>query len=165
MAASALPYRPCVGVMLLNGQGQVFVGRRIDTPGGAWQMPQGGIDTGETPLQAAWREMREETGTDKAELLGQSREWLRYELPPAIAANLWGGRFCGQEQKWFAFCFTGTDADIRLDHHSPPEFSDWRWADMAELPRLIVPFKRDLYARLVEEFAPLAERCRRRAGL
>jgi putative (di)nucleoside polyphosphate hydrolase len=159
--STRLPYRPCVGVMLLNRAGQALVARRIDTPGDAWQMPQGGIDDGETPLQAAWREMHEEIGTDKAVLLGESRAWLRYELPGALARRMWGGRYCGQEQKWFAFCFTGTDGDIRLDHHNPPEFSEWRWAELAELPRLIVPFKRDVYARLAEEFAPYAARCRR----
>jgi putative (di)nucleoside polyphosphate hydrolase len=161
-AAASLTYRPCVGVMLINRDGRVLVARRIDTPGDAWQMPQGGIDEGETPLAAAWREMREEIGTDKADLLGESRDWLRYDLPAELAGKVWGGRYRGQEQKWFAFRFTGEDGDIRLDHHDAPEFSEWRWADLAELPRLIVPFKRDLYAQLAEEFAPLAEECRRR---
>ncbi len=154
-------YRRNVGIMLIDDRGRVFVGRRLDTPGEAWQMPQGGIDEGETAEQAAWREMREEVGTDKAELLGESRDWLRYDLPPDLAGRLWGGCYCGQEQKWFAFRFTGEDGDIDIARHEP-EFAEWRWIDPAELPRLIIGFKRDLYARVVEEFAPLIARCRRR---
>jgi putative (di)nucleoside polyphosphate hydrolase len=146
--------------MLINDRGQVLVARRIDTPGEAWQMPQGGVDKGETPIEAAWREMMEEIGTDKAELLGESSGWLRYDLPDGLAEKLWGGGYRGQEQKWFAFRFTGKDSDIDLTRHEP-EFAEWRWADPAELPHLIVPFKRDIYARLVEEFAPLIARCRR----
>lgn len=150
-----LPYRKGVGIMLLDRGGRVFVARRIDMPSAAWQMPQGGIDAGETPLEAAWREMLEEIGTDRAELIAESRRWLRYDLPAELAAQLWRGRFRGQEQKWFAFRFTGTDADIDITRHKHPEFSDWRWAAMAELPDLIVPFKRQLYADLVIEFGAL----------
>jgi putative (di)nucleoside polyphosphate hydrolase len=152
-----LPYRPGVGIMLLNREGAVFVAQRIDMPSDAWQMPQGGIDKGETPLDAAWREMREEIGTHRAELMAESSDWLTYDLPRDLAAKLWRGRFRGQRQKWFAFRFTGTDRDIDIAGHDHPEFSQWRWAAMAELPSLIVPFKRQLYQRLVEEFGPLIE--------
>jgi putative (di)nucleoside polyphosphate hydrolase len=148
-------YRPCVGVMLLNAASRVFVAERIDTPG-AWQMPQGGIDKGETPLEAARRELKEETGTDRAELIAESRGWLTYDLPPDLAAKLWRGRFKGQTQKWFAFRFLGSDADIDLESHHP-EFARWRWAEMPDLPRLIVPFKRRVYEQVVEEFARLAD--------
>ncbi len=156
--SARLTYRKGVGIMLLNRADRVFVARRIDMPSDAWQMPQGGIDAGETPLEAAWREMLEETGTDRAELLAESRRWLRYDLPAELAAQLWRGRFRGQEQKWFAFRFTGADADIDIKRHKHPEFSDWRWARMEELPGLIVPFKRQLYADLVAEFAALVAR-------
>ena len=150
------PYRAGVGVMLLNRQAQVLVGRRIDMPSDAWQMPQGGIDGNETPEAAAWREMREETGTDKAALLAESRDWYFYDLPPDLADQIWHGRFRGQRQKWFAFRFLGEDSDIDITTHRP-EFSDWKWAPMSELPSLIVPFKRRLYADLVSEFGHLAE--------
>ncbi|HXQ40668.1 MAG TPA: RNA pyrophosphohydrolase [Candidatus Udaeobacter sp.] len=150
------PYRPGVGVMLLNRQAEVLVGKRIDMPSDAWQMPQGGIDADETPEAAAWREMREEIGTDKAALLAESRDWYFYDLPPDLADQIWHGRFRGQRQKWFAFRFLGQDGDIDITTHRP-EFSDWKWAPMAELPSLIVPFKRRLYADLLAEFGHLAE--------
>ncbi len=145
-----LPYRQGVGIMLLNRQGRVFVAQRIDMPSAAWQMPQGGIDKGESPLEAAWRELKEETGTDKAEVIGESRDWYVYDLPVDLAPKLWRGRFRGQTQKWFVFRFLGSDKDIDIATENP-EFSDWKWADMAELPDLIVPFKRTLYSRLIEE--------------
>jgi len=151
-------YRKGVGILLLDSSGRVFVARRTDTPEDAWQMPQGGIDDGETPYEAAVRELEEETGTDKVELLAESRRWLDYDLPPELKGQIWGGRFPGQTQKWFAFRFTGTDADINLNHHDPPEFSDWRWVDARALPDLIVPFKRQLYRDLLAEFAPLLGR-------
>lgn len=154
-AGPPLRYRRGVGIMLLNASRQVFVAKRIDMPGDAWQMPQGGIDKGETPVAAAWREMREEIGTDRATLRAESRDWLRYDLPADLVPRLWGGRFRGQEQKWFAFDFTGSDADIDIAQHHHPEFSDWRWVEMDQLPELIVPFKRQLYIDLVAEFAPL----------
>jgi len=147
-------YRRGVGIMLLNRQRLAFVGRRIDTPG-AWQMPQGGIDDGESPRQAALRELKEEIGTDKAEILAESAQWLRYDLPGAEdGMRLWGGRYRGQEQKWFAMRFTGTDADIDLATHHP-EFDAWRWLPTAELPALIVPFKRALYEAVLAEFRDL----------
>lgn len=146
-----LPYRPGVGIMLLNGDGRVFVAKRIDMTSEAWQMPQGGIDDGETPLMAAKRELGEEIGTRKAELLQESRDWLTYDLPDELIPKLWGGKFRGQRQKWFAMRFTGSDSDINIatDH---PEFCEWKWLEPAQLPDIIVPFKRKLYAALVEEF-------------
>ena len=150
-----LPYRRGVGIMLLNRRAQVFVAQRIDMPSAAWQMPQGGIDKGESPLEAALRELKEETGTDKAEKIGESRDWYRYDLPADLAPKLWRGRYRGQTQKWFVFRFLGRDTDIDIATDKP-EFSAWKWAEMAELPSLIVPFKRSLYVRLVDEFGHFA---------
>jgi putative (di)nucleoside polyphosphate hydrolase len=148
-----LPYRRGVGVTLLNAEGQVLVAERIDTPG-AWQMPQGGIDGDEDPWTAARRELVEEIGTAKAERLAETG-WLRYELPRDLVGHVWRGRYRGQEQKWFAARFTGTEQDIDLNAHRSPEFSAWRWVRMAELPDLIVPFKRSLYREIVAAFMPL----------
>lgn len=150
-AARAQGYRPGVGVMLLDRANRVFVGRRIDMQGDNWQMPQGGIDRGETPRQAALRELKEEVGTDKAEILAESQGWLSYEVPAEIAGRLWRGRYRGQRQKWFAMRFTGEDRDIDLMTHHP-EFDAWRWVAPAELPTLIVPFKRQLYRDILQEF-------------
>jgi putative (di)nucleoside polyphosphate hydrolase len=155
LADSELPhYRPAVGIMLLNRLGKVFVGRRIDMPAGlaAWQMPQGGIDPGETPREAALRELLEEVGTSAAEILGESRGWLHYDVPPEIAGNMWGGRYRGQRQKWFAMRFLGDDADIDPAASSHPEFDAWEWVAPPLLPELIVPFKRQLYLDVLAEF-------------
>jgi putative (di)nucleoside polyphosphate hydrolase len=152
-----LPYRPGVGIMLVNQKGQVFVAQRIDNPGPAWQMPQGGIDAGEEPLQAAWRELHEEVGTDHARYIGESRDWFTYDLPVELVPQIWKGRFRGQRQKWFVFRFLGTDRDINIATEHP-EFSSWRWAELDELPGLIVPFKRKLYHDLVAELAPFIGR-------
>jgi putative (di)nucleoside polyphosphate hydrolase len=152
-----LPYRPCVGMMLLNGRGEAFVARRIDMPSESWQMPQGGIDAGEAPNVAVFREMREEIGTEKAQVLGESAGWHDYDLPPELLGKIWGGRYRGQRQKWFVLRFTGNDADINIATPEP-EFLAWKWAPVAQLPDLIVPFKRDLYTKIVAEFAPYAER-------
>ncbi len=149
-----LPYRRGVGIMLFDRRHHVLVAQRLDMPSAAWQMPQGGIDEGETPLEAAWREMAEEIGTVKAELLAESRGWLSYDLPADLVPRLWHGRFRGQQQKWFAFRFTGRDDDIDIARENP-EFSAWQWAPLESLPDLIVPFKRTLYRQLVEEFRPL----------
>ena len=155
-----LPYRPCVGLLLLNGEGKVFVGRRIDTAkegDNIWQMPQGGIDDGETPAEAALRELAEEIGTDKAEIVAESRHWLRYDLPPQLVGKVWTGRYRGQEQRWFALRFLGKDADIDLAT-AHPEFDAWRWVDLDDVPALVIPFKRDTYRAVVEEFKALLGR-------
>jgi putative (di)nucleoside polyphosphate hydrolase len=151
---SRLGYRRGVGIMLLDKRGRVFVGRRLDTPD-AWQMPQGGIDEGEAPDAAAFRELKEEIGTNQADIIAETKGWLRYDLPKPLQGKVWGGGYRGQEQKWFAMQFRGADRDIRLDHHHHPEFDDWRWVEAKDLPKLIVPFKRKLYKALLEEFADL----------
>jgi putative (di)nucleoside polyphosphate hydrolase len=158
---SGLPYRPNVGAVLFNRNGLVFVARRADLPNaegepGGWQLPQGGIDAGEDPRSAVLRELAEEIGTDHAIIIGEHREWLTYELPPHLLGVALGGRYRGQRQRWFALRFTGDDADIRLDHDPHPEFDAWRWAGLAELPRLAVDFKRPIYEVLVRSFAPFA---------
>jgi putative (di)nucleoside polyphosphate hydrolase len=149
----ALRYRRGVGIMLLDPARRVLVGRRIDTPG-AWQMPQGGIDAGESPKAAARRELKEEVGTDKAKIIAESKHWLRYDLPAELHDVAWGGGYRGQEQKWFAMRFTGQDRDIDLNTHHP-EFDAWKWVAGADLTALIVPFKRALYEAVLAEFAPL----------
>ena len=150
-----LPYRPCVGVLLFNARRQVFVGQRIDMVQEAWQMPQGGIDRGEDPRDTALRELEEETGVrpDKVELVAETREWLRYDLPPNLVNRVWRGRYRGQEQKWFAARFLGTDADVDIDT-SHPEFSDWRWSPVDEIAANAVSFKRALYEAVIAEFRP-----------
>jgi putative (di)nucleoside polyphosphate hydrolase len=156
LSESDLPfYRPAVGIMLVNPAGLAFIGRRIDMPAGlaAWQMPQGGIDPGESPREAAFRELNEEVGTDKADILAETGGWLHYDLPSDIASRMWSGRWRGQRQKWFLMRFTGTDADINpaTEH---PEFDAWEWVEPERLPELIVPFKRQLYRELLAEFRP-----------
>lgn len=146
-----LPYREGVGIMLFNKDGLVFVAKRIDMTSEAWQMPQGGIDAGETPLQAAMRELKEEIGTDKAIVTCESRDWYLYDLPEELIGKVWGGRYRGQRQKWYAMRFTGTDSDINIDTEDP-EFSQWQWVPLQQLPDLIVPFKRKLYQALIDEF-------------
>ncbi len=156
--AAGLPYRPGVGAMLLNGEGDVFVGRRSGVRrGNVWQMPQGGIDDGETPAMAVMRELAEEIGTDTADIIAETKGWLTYDLPDDLMGVSWGGRYRGQTQKWFALRFTGVDADFDLNAHGKPEFTDWKWVAMAELPRLVVPFKRRLYDEILAEFQDLAE--------
>lgn len=147
-------YRPGVGIVLLDADRNVFVGQRRDTTAEAWQMPQGGIDPGETPLAAAIRELREEIGTDLVELLRESAVWRSYDLPSAIAARMWNGRYPGQTQKWVAFRFLGRDEDIDIEGPHP-EFSAWRWARASELVDLAVPFKRGVYLSVVDEFRSL----------
>lgn len=151
---TGLPYREGVGIMLFNAEGHVFVARRIDMPSQAWQMPQGGIDAGETSHAAALRELEEEIGTAKAEVLAESRDWLTYELPCWLVPKVWGGRYRGQRQKWFAMRFLGEDADINIATEMP-EFLDWKWEEINRLPELIVPFKRRLYQDLIAEFGHL----------
>ncbi|SEM52523.1 putative (di)nucleoside polyphosphate hydrolase [Sphingomonas gellani] len=152
---SDLPYRPCAGVMLIDAQGRAFVGQRLDTTLEAWQMPQGGIDPGEDALAAALRELGEETGVrpEHVELIAEAPTELFYDLPPELVGKVWKGKWRGQRQRWFLFRFTGTDADI--DIATPhPEFRAWRWSDPADLPAMIVPFKKALYEQVLTAFAP-----------
>lgn len=151
------PYRPNVGLVLFNSAGLVFTARRIDTKETAWQFPQGGIDEGEDPRTAAMRELEEEIGTNKAEIIGESSAWYSYDLPPQVADTWQKGRWRGQKQKWFALQFLGTDADIDI-HTEHPEFAEWRWMKLSEVPAVIVPFKRALYQQVVGEFQPFADR-------
>jgi 8-oxo-dGTP pyrophosphatase MutT (NUDIX family) len=144
-------YRKGVGVMLLNERNEVFVGQRIDARHDAWQMPQGGINEGEDPRDAAFRELKEEVGTDKARIIAESKAWLRYDLP-SEAGKRWEGRWRGQRQKWFVMRFEGTDADVNVATEHP-EFADWKWVPIANLPNLIVSFKRQLYVDIVREFS------------
>jgi putative (di)nucleoside polyphosphate hydrolase len=161
-----LPYRPCVGVMVLNRSGRVFVGRRFEGPEHidethVWQMPQGGIDPGENPWPAALRELYEETSIRSVERLGEIADWLAYDIPRDIVGQAWGGRYRGQTQRWFALRFTGDDREI--DILSPgggvhePEFIAWKWESIARLPDLVVPFKRSIYERVVREFSKFAD--------
>lgn len=151
-----LPYRKGVGAVLFNAGGLIFVGRRIDTPGDAWQLPQGGVADGEKPARAVLRELREEIGTDKAEILAKSSAWLRYDLPADLVGRVWRGRYRGQRQRWFALRFTGSDADIDIAASRHAEFDAWRWVAFTDLPALAVPFKRTLYTRLLDEFGHFA---------
>lgn len=148
-----LPYRPCVGVMLINREGLIFAGQRIDSETPAWQMPQGGIDAGESPAVAALRELEEEIGVppELAEVIAETPDWLAYDLPHEIVPRIWKGRFRGQQQKWFLLRFLGSDAQIRLDTKHP-EFSEWRWISAQELLDSIVPFKRAIYEQVVAHF-------------
>jgi putative (di)nucleoside polyphosphate hydrolase len=146
-------YRPCVGVMLVNHEGLVFVGQRIGLDGDAWQMPQGGLDKGEAPAEAAMRELEEEIGTAKARIIAETEGWFDYDLPPEFIGKRWRGKYRGQSQKWFACLFEGEDSDIHLDT-AHPEFSDWRWVAFEELADLIVAFKRDVYRAVVAELGP-----------
>ena len=153
MTADDLPLRPCVGVVLLNASGLIWAGRRLDSPVPAWQMPQGGIDDGETPSVAALRELREETGIVARDVvrLDKMRGWVTYDLPPDLLGKVWGGKYRGQRQKWFCYRFTGTDDQVTIatDH---PEFSAWAWVQADALVAGIVPFKRAVYAQVIAAF-------------
>jgi len=161
----SLPYRPCAGIMVLNAQGLVFVGRRTEGPEHTdathvWQMPQGGIDEDEDPYKAALRELYEETSIRSVEKLGEIADWLTYDIPREIVGRAWKGEYRGQKQKWFALRFTGTESEIDILNPGgghEPEFVEWRWAQMRELPDLVVPFKRQTYERVVAEFAKFAK--------
>jgi putative (di)nucleoside polyphosphate hydrolase len=158
---SALPYRPNVGACLFNRAGLVLIARRADVPAGevatgAWQLPQGGLDEGEDPAEAVLRELKEEIGTRDAIILGQMPEWLNYDLPAHLIGKALGGKYRGQKQMWFALRFQGQDSDIRLDANSHQEFDAWRWAELASLPEIVVPFRRPIYERLARDFARYA---------
>lgn len=160
---SEMGYRPCVGLMVLNERGEIWVGQRIDTPGDSegrgtwWQMPQGGIDEGEEPKDAALRELYEETGMKTVELLDEVQDWLFYDLPPHLLGIAWGGRYRGQKQRWYAVRFNGPDSEINIVPADPAnrEFITWRWAAADEIINLIVPFKRDVYREVLARFHPL----------
>ena len=165
MSHESLPYRPCVGTMVLNAQSLVFIGRRTEGPEHVdlthvWQMPQGGIDEGEDPWPAALRELAEETNITSVTKLGEIPDWLAYDLPPEVAKHAWKGRFRGQKQKWYALRFTGDDSEIDILHPAgghEPEFVEWRWEPMRNLPDLVIAFKREVYQRVVDAFAHLAK--------
>jgi putative (di)nucleoside polyphosphate hydrolase len=147
-------YRPCVGIALFNKDGQVFVGERIDTPG-AWQMPQGGIDEGENLTLAAFRELKEEIGTDKATIIKIHEKTIKYDLPNELQKKFWNGQYIGQEQTWIAMRFEGQDSNIILDADEHPEFSKWQWIDLDKTLDLIVPFKRNTYEQVIKAFKVL----------
>lgn len=161
MRPEDMPYRPNVGAVLFNRAGRIFVARRADFPNaegpaGGWQLPQGGIDEAEDPRIAIFRELKEEIGTDRAEILGEHPDWLQYDLPPDLIGRALGGKYRGQRQRWFALRFTGGDHGIRLDLDPHPEFDAWRWDDLANLPSLAVGFKQDIYGVLATSFARFA---------
>lgn len=145
------PYRPCVGIMLLNHENHVFIANRLDHPSNAWQMPQGGIEENEDPKIAVFRELKEEIGTDKATILAIAKQEYKYEIPSPLNRKIWGGRYRGQSQLWFLMRFTGTDTDINLETEHP-EFSAWRWTTVDELIPLAVHFKRSVYRQIIDEF-------------
>ena len=146
------PYRKCVGMMILNNNNEILVGKRIDHPSGFWQMPQGGIDKYENPEEAVWREMMEEIGTNKAKLLKISAQWINYDIPSETLKTLpWGHKYIGQTQKWFAFQFTREDNDINVGTENP-EFSEWKWTKIDSIINEIVPFKRNVYSIILKEF-------------
>ena len=159
-----LSYRPCVGMMLLNRAGLVFIGRRTGGPEHvdsvhSWQMPQGGLDEGEDPYQAALRELREETSVRSVALLAEAKDWYNYDLPTHVGRKAWKGKYRGQKQKWFALRFTGIEHEINVRNPvggHKPEFIEWRWEPVHNLPGLIIPFKRKVYERVVKEFSKFA---------
>ncbi len=164
MSFETLPYRLCAGMMVLNRTGLAFIGRRVNGPEHVdnthvWQMPQGGIDRGEDPWPAALRELREETNISSVQRLGEVAEWLTYDIPRELVGQAWNGKYRGQKQKWFALRFTGDESEIDIAHPAgghEPEFLEWRWEPVQNLPNLVVPFKRQTYVRVVAEFKKFA---------
>ncbi len=150
----SLPYRPGVGMMIIDKDNRVFLGKRIDSKSRGWQMPQGGIDLGETPSRAAMREMEEEIGSGKGEIIAESRNWYSYRIPEHMVGRLWEGKYCGQKQKWFLIRFTGTDDDINIEGEHP-EFEDWKWVNINLLFKNVIPFKIALYRQVIKEFKSL----------
>ena len=150
---ASLPYRPCVGVVLINTAGQIWAGQRIDSPAPAWQMPQGGIDEGEKPREAAYRELWEETGVtrDLVEFIGNTHGWVTYDLPPDLLGKVWKGKYRGQKQKWFLFRYLGSDEQISIDREHP-EFARWKWVGAQEMVEAIVPFKKAVYEEVIRSF-------------
>jgi putative (di)nucleoside polyphosphate hydrolase len=149
-------YRRCVGMVLFNARGEVFVGQRLDRMVEAWQMPQGGIDKGESAQAAAFRELKEEIGTDKAEIISETADWLAYDLPEELRGKLWKGRYRGQIQKWYLMRYTGDDGDINLQTKDP-EFRSWRWCHYNEIAEMAVPFKRGVYSEVVRRFSHMLD--------
>jgi putative (di)nucleoside polyphosphate hydrolase len=149
-----LPYRRGVGMVIINDNGQIFLGKRLESKFEAWQMPQGGIFVGETPSKAVKREMMEEIGCNSGEILAETKKWYSYNIPEFLVSKLWDGRYKGQQQKWFLIRFTGTDSDINVNTDNP-EFREWRWANISELLEIIVPFKKLLYKAVLKEFEPI----------
>lgn len=141
-------------MMIINPNNQIFVGRRVDSKANGWQMPQGGIDLGETPSSAALREMYEEIGTDKGRVIAESKRWYSYRVPEFMIPRLWDGKYCGQRQKWFLIEYFGDGTDINIDTHHP-EFEEWRWAELDELLKIIIPFKKRLYSKVISEFSDI----------
>mgnify|MGYP001161285805 FL=1 len=147
-------YRRCVGLVVINKDGLVFVGKRIDSNLNAWQMPQGGIEKGESPRNAGLREMKEEIGTNNVKLIGEMNDWLNYDIPKKLSSKLWNGKYRGQTQKWLAFRFMGNDDEINIGTEDP-EFKEWKWEEHKKLVDLAVPFKRDIYKKIINEFSNL----------
>ena len=149
----SLPFRPGVGMMIVNKNNKIFVAKRLHSKSNGWQMPQGGIDLGETPSVAALREMKEEIGSDNGEIIAESKHWYSYRIPEFLVPRLWGGQFCGQRQKWFLIRFLGNDSEINLETEHQ-EFEDWKWIDVQQLLDDVIPFKIVLYQRIIKDFSP-----------
>ena len=160
-----LPYRQCAGIVLFNDSGMVLVGKRIDQITEAWQMPQGGIDENEEPLEAALRELEEEINTANVEILAESKNWYKYDLPKNLRGKLWKGRYRGQNQKWFAMKYLGDDKQIQPQSVKKPEFNDWKWIDIEDLPRVAINFKQDIYHSISIEFYEISKSLKEKINL